>query len=53
MVDMAQSTEELVSCLGMLRDMICDNWTGSEEMERIRESAHHDGESLLNRNRWI
>lgn len=38
MVDMARNTEELVACLSMLRDVIKDNWAGSEEMERIRES---------------
>lgn len=39
MVDMARTTAELTACLGMLRDMIKDNWAASEEMERIRQSA--------------
>lgn len=37
MIDMARNTDELVACLSILRDMIKDNWEGSEEMERIRE----------------
>lgn len=36
MVDMAQTTEELVATLGIFRDMIKDSWAASEEMERIR-----------------
>ena len=39
MIDMARTTAELTACLGMLRDMIKDNWAASEEMERIRKST--------------
>ncbi|ORY31849.1 hypothetical protein BCR39DRAFT_525741 [Naematelia encephala] len=36
MVDMAQTTDELSACLSILKDMIKDSWSASEEMERIR-----------------
>jgi len=37
LIDMSQTSEELASTLGILRDMIKDSWRASEEMERIRE----------------
>jgi hypothetical protein len=36
-IDLCRSTEELRVGLGMLRDLIKDDWAASEEMERIRE----------------
>lgn len=38
LIDLSSSSEELAVTLGMLRDMIRDSWTASEEMERIRKS---------------
>ncbi|OCF40285.1 hypothetical protein I317_05918 [Kwoniella heveanensis CBS 569] len=35
LVDLSRTKEELISTLGMLRDMIKDSWSASEEMERI------------------
>jgi len=37
MIDLSSTTEELVVGLGLLRDMIRDCWSASEEMERIRK----------------
>ena len=37
-IDLSNSTDELLIGLGLLRDMIRDCWSASEEMERIRES---------------
>lgn len=37
MIDMAQTSEELATTLGILKDMLRDSWSASEEMERIRE----------------
>lgn len=37
LVDMAQTAEELASTLSIMRDMLSDSWSASEEMERIRE----------------
>lgn len=37
MIDLSTSTEELLFGLGLLRDIIKDCWSASEEMERIRE----------------
>lgn len=41
-IDMAATSEELASGLTILRDMIRDSWTASEEMERIREYCLSD-----------
>nr|XP_019013052.1 uncharacterized protein I206_02549 [Kwoniella pini CBS 10737]OCF51833.1 hypothetical protein I206_02549 [Kwoniella pini CBS 10737] len=35
LVDLSQTKEELVSTLGMFKDLIKDSWSASEEMERI------------------
>ncbi|WVQ96281.1 hypothetical protein IAU59_003385 [Kwoniella sp. CBS 9459] len=35
LVDLSRTKEELISTLGILRDMIKDSWSASEEMERI------------------
>jgi hypothetical protein len=37
MIDLSSSTEELATTLGLMRDMIKDSWSASEEMERIRQ----------------
>lgn len=37
MIDLSSSTEELAITLGLMKDMIRDSWSASEEMERIRE----------------
>ena len=39
MIDLSASTEELAVTLGLMRDMIKDSWSASEEMERIRKHA--------------
>ena len=39
MIDLSSSTEELATTLGLMRDMIKDSWSASEEMERIRQFA--------------
>lgn len=39
MIDLSSSSEELAKTLGLLRDMIKDSWTASEEMERIRKGS--------------
>ena len=36
MIDLAQTSDELAATLSMLRDMIKDSWSASEEIERIR-----------------
>jgi hypothetical protein len=36
MIDMAQTAEELATALGILKDLLRDSWSASEEMERIR-----------------
>lgn len=36
LIDLSSSSEELATTLGILRDMIKDSWSASEEMERIR-----------------
>ena len=36
-IDLCQTPEELRAGLGMLRDLIKDNWAASEEMERFRK----------------
>ncbi|WWC96475.1 hypothetical protein V866_003343 [Kwoniella sp. B9012] len=35
LVDLSRTKEELITTLGMFRDMIKDSWSASEEMERI------------------
>lgn len=45
LVDLAHSPEELASTLAMLRDHIKENWTASEEMERIRALSDVAGEN--------
>jgi hypothetical protein len=37
MVELAKTSEELASTLTILKDMIKDSWSASEEMERIRK----------------
>ena len=37
LIDLCRTPEELRTGLGMLRDLIKDNWAASEEMERIRQ----------------
>jgi hypothetical protein len=37
MIDLSLTSEELAATLGILRDLIKDSWSASEEMERIRE----------------
>jgi hypothetical protein len=37
MVDLARTSDELSTTLAILRDLIRDSWSASEEMERIRE----------------
>jgi hypothetical protein len=39
MIDLARTSEELAATLGILKDMIRDSWSTSEEMERIREDS--------------
>jgi hypothetical protein len=36
MIDMSQSSEELLGSLSVLREMTKECWSASEEMERIR-----------------
>lgn len=36
MIDLAQTSEELLATLSIMRDLLKDSWTASEEMERIR-----------------
>ena len=37
MIDLSSTSEELATTLGILRDMVKESWSASEEMERIRE----------------
>jgi hypothetical protein len=37
MIDMSKDSDELASTLGIMREVIKECWTASEEMERIRE----------------